>query len=90
MMTPVSIVKDFNCFKYSGPTGSDPGVNIRGRGLCQVLIEGRLTSCGHQHRTTFEGAEGAALRRRGIVAGAQMGKIGGDQALVQGGLKNEN
>ena len=62
--------------------GLDPGINIRGRGLRQVLIEGGLTGLGHQHRETFEGAEGAFLRRRRIVAGAQMGQIVRDQALV--------
>jgi hypothetical protein len=42
--------------------GRAPGVNIRGRGLGQVLIEESLTGLGPQHRKTFEGAEGAVLR----------------------------
>jgi len=63
-------------------SGGDPGINIRGRGLCQVLREGGLMGLGHQHRKTFEGAECAFLRRRRIVAGAQMDQIGRDQLLV--------
>ena len=69
--------------------GHDPGVNIRGRGLGQVLIEGDLTGLGHQHRKTFEGAEGTFLGRQSVVAGAQMGEIVRDQALVLGTQKRE-
>ena len=43
--------------------GLNPGINIGGRGLRQILIEGGLTCLGHQHRETFESAEGAFLRR---------------------------
>ncbi len=48
----------------------------------QVLIEGGLPARGHQHRETCEGAERMVLRRRRIVAGAQMRKIGRDPGLV--------
>jgi hypothetical protein len=67
----------------------DPGVDIRGCGLGQVLIEGSLTGFGHQHRKTFERTKGAFLSREGIVAGAQMGEIICDPVLVQGTQKRE-
>jgi hypothetical protein len=65
----------------------DPRINIRRRGLGQVLIEGGPTGLGHQHCKTFEGAEGAFLRRWRLVADAQMGEIVRDQALVVGTKK---
>jgi hypothetical protein len=64
--------------------GLDPGINIGGRGLCQVCIQGGLACCGHEDRETFEGAEGGFLHCGGIVAGTQVGQIVGHQALVPG------
>jgi hypothetical protein len=50
--------------------------------LGKVLIEEGLACRGQQDRKAFEGAEGAFLRRRRIMAGAQVGKLGRDLPVV--------
>jgi hypothetical protein len=62
--------------------GGDPRVTIARGGRREVLREGGLPGLGHQHRHTCEGAAGACLRRRRLVAGTQMDQIGRDQRLV--------
>ena len=64
--------------------GGNPGSNISGRGLRQVLIERGLPTRGHQHCATCEGAERMVLRRRRIMAGAQMRQRGRHSCLVLG------
>ena len=64
--------------------GRNPGINIGGRGLRQVLIQGGLPARGHEHGETCEGAQDMVLRRHRIVASAQMRKIGRDPCLVLG------
>ena len=63
--------------------GRNPGINIGGRGLRQVLIQGGLAG-GHEHGETFEGAEYMVLRRHRILASAQIREIGRDPCLVLG------
>jgi len=43
--------------------GRHPGINIRRRGLGQVLIERALPRLRYPHRETFQGAEGPFLCR---------------------------
>jgi hypothetical protein len=64
--------------------GLDPGIDIRGSRLRQVVIESSLAHFGHENRETFEGTDRGFLHGGGIVAGMQIGQIVGHQTLVPG------